>query len=435
MKYYLAIDIGASSGRHIVGWKENGEIKTQEVYRFPNFVDKKGEYLVWDIDRLFTEIKAGIKAAFSLYPIIESLAIDTWGVDYVLIDKGGKEIYPCYAYRDDHTVSASKEVHDIIPFEELYKKTGSQFQIFNTIYRLFLDKKNGRLDQAEAFLMMPEYFSYKLTGVMKKEYTEATTMGMINAETGEFDKEIVEKLGYPKKLFGALSRPGTEVGGLLPDVAKEVGGQIKVVFCASHDTASAFEAVETSDTCAVLSSGTWSLLGAKLPSPVTSKKAYERNFTNEGGVGYIRFLKNIMGLWIIGELRKEFGTDYAEMVEEAKKSDFEELFDVNDRTFLAPKKMSEAIIDYYARQARPTPKGRADLFNAVYRSLAASYKEAITELEEATGKRFDEICIVGGGAKNGYLNDLTARFTGKKVTALPIEATAIGNITVQIGGK
>ena len=434
MKYYLAIDIGASSGRHIVGWKEDGRIQTREVYRFPNFVDRSNGYLVWDIRRLFSEIKKGIKEAFTFYPEIESIAIDTWGVDYVLIDKDGKEIFPCYAYRDGHTIAATEEVHKIVPFEELYRRTGSQFQTFNTVYRLWLDKKAGRLDEAEAFLMMPEYFSYKLTGVMKKEYTEATTTGLIRAETGEFDLETVKKLGYPEKLFGSLDKPGTFVGDLLPEVAEEVGGNAKVLLCASHDTASAFEAVKTGKHCAVLSSGTWSLLGAKLPSPVTTEEAYKANFTNEGGVGYIRFLKNIMGLWIIGELRKEFGTEYGEMVEEAKTSSFEGLFDVNDGTFLAPKKMSEAIKDYFISRNSPAPESRADLFNTVYRSLAYSYKNVVEEMEKVTGNRFDEICIVGGGAKNGYLNDLTASFTGRKVTALPIEATAIGNLMIQIGG-
>ncbi len=434
MKYYLAIDIGASSGRHIVGWQEGGCLKTQEVYRFPNFVDDKNGCLVWDIRRLFTEIKAGIKEAFSRYPKIESLAIDTWGVDYVLIGEDGKELTPCYAYRDGHTADIIEEVHKVVPFEKLYEKTGTQFQTFNTVYRLWLDKKAGRLSKAAAFLMMPEYFSYKLTGVMKKEYTDASTTGLVNAASEEFDPDLLFALGYPKKLFTALDRPGTPVGKLLPEIAEEVGGQLKVVLCASHDTASAFEAVKTAEDCAVLSSGTWSLLGAKLPMPVTTKEAMESNFANEGGVGYVRFLKNIMGLWIIGELRKEFGTDYGEMIEEAKTSTYKELFDVNDQSFLAPKKMSEAIISYFRRQARPTPAGRADLFNSVYRSLAFSYKNAVDEMEKVTGKKFNEICIVGGGAKNGYLNDLTAEFTGRKVTAMPIEATAIGNLTIQIGG-
>ena len=434
MKYYLAIDIGASSGRHIVGYESNGKIETQEVYRFPNFVDDQNGYLIWDIRRLLTEIKKGIKEAFLRYPKIESLAIDTWGVDYVLIGDDGEEILPCYAYRDGHTATAVEEVHSIIPFEKLYEKTGTQFQTFNTIYRLWADKKAGRLNKAAAFLMMPEYFSYKLTGVMKKEYTDASTTGLINAASEAFDPDILSALGYPQKLFPALDKPGVKVGALLPEIAEEVGGQTTVLLCASHDTASAFEAVKVASDCAVLSSGTWSLLGAKLSAPITTKEAFKSNFANEGGVGYVRFLKNIMGLWIIGELRKEFGTDYAEMVKEAKTSRYEELFDVNDQSFLAPKSMSEAIKEYFTRQARPTPEGRADLFNTVYRSLALSYKNAMDELEKVTGRKFGEICIVGGGAKNGYLNELTATFTGRKVTALPIEATAIGNLMIQIGG-
>ncbi len=431
-KYCLAIDIGASSGRHIVGFLSNGILETVETYRFPNFVEEKGGQLVWDTERLFSEIKTGIKQSFLRFPKIESLAIDTWGVDYVLIDDAGKEILPCVSYRDKESEAFVQAVHDLIPFEKLYEKTGTQFQPFNTIYKLFADREKGKIDKAKAFLMMPEYFSYRLTGVMKKEYTNASTTGLVRAETGKFDEEIVDKLGLAKRLFGNLCMPGETVGELKEEIAAEVGGQTKVVFCPSHDTASAFEAVTSGKGTAVLSSGTWSLFGAKLSSPVLTPDARKANFTNEGGVGYIRFLKNIMGLWLIGELKKEFGCDFGQMVEEGRKSGYDEIFDVNDRAFLAPKKMSEAIKEYFTRQARPTPQGRADLFRTVYRSLANSYARATEELERITGEKIENICIIGGGAKNDFLNELTEEFTHKKVIALPIEGTAIGNLRCQM---
>ncbi len=428
-KYYLAIDIGASSGRHIVGWAEDG-IQTEEVYRFPNFVDRVGKNLYWDTERLFGEIVEGIRIALQKFPKIESLAIDTWGVDYVLLDEKGNEILPCHAYRDGRTEDVVEKVHTLMPPEELYKRTGIQFQPFNTIYQLFCDKLSGKLQKASAFLMMPEYFSYKLTGVRKKEYTNASTTGLLDAEKKVFDESIVNALGFPKSLFSDLCQAGEKVGDLTEEIQKKVGGNIPVVFCPSHDTASAFEAISVADDVAILSSGTWSLFGAKLEKAVCSPEGKRSNFTNEGGVGYIRFLKNIMGLWIIGELRKEFDTDYATMVDEGRISGYEEIFDVNDASLLAPEKMSEAVLKLLGKESLT----RGELFSSVYHSLAYSYKVALEELERVTKKRFSSVCIVGGGAKNRYLNELTERYTQRKVIALPIEATAIGNIKSQIKG-
>ena len=269
-KYYLAIDLGASSGRHIIGWRENGEIKTLELYRFENHMDSKDGHLTWDTSRLFKEIKEGIKVAFSKYKNIESLAIDTWGVDYVLI-KDGKSIMPCYAYRDLRTESAIQEINSKIPFSKLYEHTGIQFQTFNTIYQLYKDKLEGRLNGVSNFLMMPEYFSYLLTGNMKKEYTEASTTGLVNCKTKEFDKALIEELGLPANMFTQLCQPGTIVGKLKEDIAKEVGGQTVVRLCPSHDTASAFYAVDNEDDSILISSGTWAIVGAKIKKANVSK--------------------------------------------------------------------------------------------------------------------------------------------------------------------
>ncbi len=431
MKYYLAIDIGASSGRHIIGWKEDGKLCTDEVYRFPNGVKEVDGHLTWDIDGLYESVVAGIRRAFEKYHRIESVSIDTWGVDYVLLN-GDKEIYPCYAYRDDRTKERIPEVHALISFERLYEKTGIQFQPFNTIYQLYDDLKKGRLENATDFLMIPEYLSYKLTGVKKKEYTNATTMGTLNADMGTFDGEIIEKLGLPKMLFKELSQPGTLVGNLKEDIAKEVGGNMKVVLCASHDTGSAVEGILMEGDQPYISSGTWSLLGVKVPKAITDEGSRKANYSNEGGVGYIRYQKNIMGMWVVNELKKELAADMgiSDVVQNAEKSTFDRTVDVNAEAFLAPESMKGAFDEALA--GGELPQTTADYFNCAFKSLAKSYKQAIAELENNTGRKYERLYIVGGGAKNGYLNALTERECNIKVVALPIEATAIGNLKIQM---
>lgn len=433
MKYYLAIDIGASSGRHIVGWQENGMLRTEEVYRFPNGVKEEGGHLVWDIAALFSHVKKGIGEAFKKYPQIESLAIDTWAVDYVLM-KGDKEVLPCYAYRDSRTAEAIKAVHAKVPFETLYAHTGIQFQPFNTIYQLSDDLTHGRLEGVTDFLMIPEYLSYKLTGVKAHEYTNATTTGLVNAKTGRYDRELIARLGLPEGLFGTLSMPGKTVGTLLPQIAAETGGNTQVVLCASHDTASAVEGIPMTDG-AYLSSGTWSLLGVKAPEAICSEAARRANFTNEGGVGYIRFLKNIMGMWVINRLKAEISPDlsFDEVMNAGKRSCFSGTVDVNDERFLAPASMKEAFASCFSGGEKPQTAG--DYFRCAHRSLALGYKKAIEELEACTGKQITTLYIVGGGAKNAWLNELTYEATGKRVVALPIEATALGNLKIQSGSS
>ena len=423
-KNYLSIDIGASSGRHIVGWMENGILRTEEVYRFPNSVRRVDGHLEWNIDSLFVHVKQGIREAFAKHPEIESLSIDTWAVDYVLL-KDGKPLSPVYAYRDNRTQAVLNEVHSILPFENLYARTGIQFQPFNSIYQLYADKTAGRLAQAEDFLMIPEYLLWKLCGVKAREYTNATSTGLVNAQTKEYDPEILQALGLPEAMFPKLTAPGTVLGSLLPDIAAEVGGQTKVVLCATHDTASAVEGIPMEQGDApFLSSGTWSLLGVKLAKPITSPESRRANFTNEGGVGYIRYLKNIMGLWIIQCLQKQLGISFAQMVELAKTSTYTRIFDVNAARFSAPQDMRA--------ETGEAPATDADLINSVYHSLAYCYGEAFRELEALTGQHWDKLYIAGGGAKNATLNELTAHYTGKQVVALPIEATAIGNLKIQM---
>ena len=419
MKYYLAVDIGASSGRHLLGWKEDGKIITQELYRFPNGVKEFQGHLTWDIESLFAHVKHGIDEALKEYEV-SSLSVDTWGVDYVLM-KGNEEVLPCYAYRDTRTESVIPEVHKIIPFEELYERTGIQFQTFNTIYQLYADKKEGRLEGVTDFLMMPEYLLYKLCGVKSHEYTNATTGGMVSAKTGQYDSEIIAKLGLPAHLFQPLQKPGTKLGTYRG---------VQCVLCPTHDTASAVEGIPMEGDEIYISSGTWSLLGVKIKNPVTTPQSMAANFTNEGGVNYIRYLRNIMGMWLINRLRDELcpGKDFGEIVNEAENDSFDGTVDANAKSFLAPESMKSAFDEALTDK----PATNAGYFRCAYRSLALTYKKTVEEIESVTGRKYNSIYIVGGGAKNSFLNRLTEQATGKKVIALPIEATALGNLKIQM---
>ena len=425
MNRYLAVDIGASGGRHIVGWMENGEIRTHEVYRFPNGVTEQDGHLVWDIEALTVHVKAGIEEALKAYPHIESLSIDTWAVDYVLM-RGDQEVLPCYAYRDSRTETVIPQVHERIAFSDIYRRTGIQFQPFNTIYQLYADKLAGRLEGVTDFLMIPEYLTYKLCGGKSHEYTNATTTGMVSAETGEFDPEIIRGLGLPEHLFCPLQQPGTVIG-------KYKG--IKVMLCATHDTGSAVEGIPMEGNDLYISSGTWSLLGVKTPKPLTDAGSETANYSNEGGVGYNRYQKNLTGMWLVNRLRAELCPDkpWNEITAEAEEKHFDHLVDVNDPIFLAPESMKAA---FDAKLPHP-PKCAAGYFRCAYRSLAEGYRQAIEEIERNTGKQYRKLYIVGGGAKNAFLNRLTEKAAGKEVVALPIEATALGNLKIQIknGGK
>lgn len=419
-KTCLAIDIGASSGRHIVGWREEGEIHTKEVYRFPNGVHQEAGHLVWDMEALLREVKQGIRAAKAAFPHIQSLSIDTWGVDYVLL-RGDREVLPVYAYRDSRTEAVIPKVHEILPFSELYRRTGIQFQPFNSIYQLYADKLSGRLEGVTDLLMLPEYLLWKLCGVKAREYTNATTTGLVNAQTGAFDEEIIQALGYPENLFPRLSQPGTVLG--------EYEG-IPCVLCATHDTGSAVEGIPMAGNQPYISSGTWSLLGVKTPKPITDEASEKANYSNEGGVGYNRYQKNIMGMWLVNELQKELcpALPFPEIVKAAEESACDLLVDANAPAFLSPKSMKAA----FDRAADGRLHTIGDYFRCAYRSLALSYRQALEELERNTGKRYEKLYIVGGGAKNAFLNQLTEEATGKQVIALPIEATALGNLKIQM---
>ena len=436
MRYYLSIDIGASSGRHILSHIENGKLVLEEVFRFENGMDEKDGHLIWDYKKLFKNIVDGMKECKKLGKVPVTMGIDTWGVDYALIDKDDNVIGDVFAYRDLRTEEPIKKVHEIVPFEKLYERTGSQFSIFNTVYQLYTDKLSGKLDKAERFLMMPDFFNFLLTGVKKNEFTNASTSGILSAKTREWDMETVRELGLPEKLFGELSDPATYVGNLKPEIVEEVGYDVKVVLPATHDTASAVMAVPKLGCPLYISSGTWSLLGIEIPEAICSKDALNDNFTNEGGYNRsTRFLKNIMGLWMIQSVRREHGKkyswgDYVVLSKEVK--DFDSIVDVNDQSFLAPDSMIGAIQDYCRKTNQKVPETPGEIALCVYDSLAVCYAKAIETIEKVTGYKFDTIHIVGGGCQNGYLNELTAKRTGRKVMAGPVEATAIGNAISQL---
>ncbi|MBQ8882395.1 MAG: rhamnulokinase [Clostridia bacterium] len=434
LKNYLAIDIGASSGRHIVGHYENGELITEEVYRFPNGAVDTEQGKVWDINALTKGVISGIKSAFDKFGEIYSISIDTWGVDYVLM-RGDEPLMPCYAYRDGRTKASIPLVHAIVSEQELYARTGIQFQPFNTVYQLYADKMAGRLDGVTDFLLIPEYLSYVLTGVKKHEFTNATTGALVKANTTDYDLELMEKLGLPTEIFGKLSLPGEVVGDLTEEIQKTVGGNARVVLCASHDTASAVEAIDMDGDELYLSSGTWSLLGAKAKTAVTSEESRLNGFTNEGGVGYYRYLKNITGMWLVQSLKSELcpDLDFGSIVDLARASKITSTVNVNADDFYAPKSMAKAIENYLKERGQTVPSEVGDYFKVAYDSIALGYKTAVDGIEKSLGKKFSKLYIVGGGAKNGYLNALTQEKTGKTVVALPIEATAIGNIKIQAG--
>lgn len=429
MNYYLAIDIGASSGRHILGYIDNSRLKLEEIHRFENYITNQNGTLVWDIEHLVNEVKKGIAKCKEISKIPCTVAIDTWGVDYVLLDENKKEIKPCYCYRDSRTNAVVDEVESLVSPAQLYAKTGIQKQNFNTIYQLYADKKNGKLLNAKYFLMMPEYLSFKLTGVCKNEYTNATTTGLVNAKTKTWDNDILSALDLPSELFGALNTPSSLVGYLSADIQKAVGFNCAVLFAPSHDTASAVCSCPMQDDDLYISSGTWSLIGTEITQPILSDNARKLNFSNEGGIDYrFRFLKNYMGMWLFQNIRRNLNKSmtYDEMMTLAMNCGEYKYFDVNDRTLVAPDNMIDAIGKLICSDDLGL------ILNSAYHSLAKSYSEAVSEIEAVTGKRFNAIHIVGGGCQDKYLNILTRDYTVKSVTAGPIEATATGNIVSQI---
>ncbi len=437
MRYYLAIDIGASSGRHIVAHLENGRMITEEIYRFQNGPEElpAGDgklHLKWTHERLFTEILNGLKKSKELGKVPYSVGIDTWGVDYALLDENDEAIGGIYCYRDWRTETTIPAVHEVLPLEALFAKTGIAFASFNTVYQLLDDVKSGRMEKAKSFLMLPDYFHFRLTGVKKQEYCNATTTGMVNAVTHTWDEEIIEKLGYKKELFGELAQPGTVVGEFSDEVAAIVGYKAKVILPATHDTASAVLAAPLSAQTPYISSGTWSLLGVEQNSAHTSKAALDAGYSNEGSIkNQVRLQINIMGLWMIQQVRHELDDKYsfAELADMARENPVDDEINVNDQKFLAPESMIDAINESVGRTLTV-----GEMAYVIYNNLARYYDKSLQALEKVTGEKYDTLNIIGGGSKNMLLNELTKKYTGKTIITGPAEGTAIGNLMMQMVG-
>ena len=429
--YYLAVDIGASSGRHILGHLEGGKLALEEMHRFENGMKEVDGHFTWDIEALFNEIVQGLVKCREANKIPVSMGIDTWGGDYVLLDGDRKEITPAFAYRDARGGQSVAAVEEVLPYAALYAKTGIPRQPFNTIYQLWHDKQAGRLGRAAHMLMLPEYFHWRLTGVMRREYTNATTTGLVNADTGAWDGDILAALGYPARLFGEIHRPGEAVGAFTEEMQRRVGFDCQVVLPGTHDTASAVAACPCKGQPLYISSGTWSLMGTELDAPLRTEECRAANFTNEGGAnGKIRFLKNIMGLWMLQCIKREqlSPVTYDQLMEMARASAFDGSIDLQDPAFLAPRSMTEAVRAHLGQPALPL----ADVVRTVYHSLARCYAQTAREIEALCGQAFPAIHIFGGGSGDRYLNELTARYSGKQVIAGPKEATAMGNLLVQM---
>lgn len=453
MAYHLAIDIGASSGRHILGHVENGRMVLEEVYRFDNRQVRQNGHDCWDTGHLWRSIVEGLKACKAAGKIPATLGIDTWAVDFVLVDGAGRPVGDAVAYRDKRTEGMRDALEPVLSFAKHYGRTGIQYQPFNTAYQLAALKREHpeQLERAARLLMIPDYFHYLLTGRMVNEYTNATSTALVSAESRTWDDEFISALGLPRSLFGELALPGTRVGHFTRAVREAVGFDCEVLLPATHDTGSAFLAVPARDERAVyLSSGTWSLLGVENAAPITTPASRTQNFTNEGGYQYrFRYLKNIMGLWMIQSIRRELNGEtyvvgrgtrstagrawsYADLEAEARgAAAFASVVDVDDSRFLSPASMTEAVKTACAESGQPVPATVGELMQCVYHSLAHSYRRATEELSRLTGKTYTSLNIVGGGSKDGYLNELTARATGLTVFAGPTEGTALGNLMVQ----
>lgn len=438
---YLSVDFGANSGRVIVGYFQSDELVLDEVHRFQNRSVKMGNHLYWDFLYLFEEMKTGMKLAAQKGYAIKSVGIDTWGVDFGLIDKDGNLLGNPVSYRDNRTTSLTKELFTEIDEASHYRETGIQVMEINTLYQLYSMVKSDSaiLKVADKLLFMPDLFSYFLTGVANNEYCIASTSELLDVQKKEWSNSLIKHLNLPSHLFSEIIQPGSVRGKLKPEIAEETGmsSETNVIAVASHDTASAVLAIPSDKKqIAFISSGTWSLIGAVVNEPIVTEKARLAQYTNEGGFESIRFLRNITGLWILQSLMKEWAADgssltYDVMLQEAASANIETVIDVDDAGFINPLNMQQAIIDYCNTHQLDEPKNRGEYVRCVLESLATKYLEAFKNLEELVPETITELHIIGGGSQNELLNQLTANRLGIPVIAGPVEATAIGNILVQ----
>jgi rhamnulokinase len=436
---HLAIDLGAESGRVISGCLEGGRLQLKEIHRFQNGGVLLGEHLHWNVLSLWRELKHGLSLAGSS---VRSIGLDTWGVDFGLLDAQDTLIGNPYHYRDSRTEGMMEAVFDVIPHDEVYSKTGLQFMQMNTLYQLFamVKGKSSALASAERLLNMPDLFNFFLTGEKANEFTISSTTQCYNPMNKNWDYEMLGKLGIPTKLFGEIVAPGTLLGKLRPSLVQEIGYSTSVISSAGHDTACAIAAVPASgDDYIYLSSGTWSLMGVLLDQqPIISAESMAADMTNEGGVdGKIRFLKNIVGLWLVQECRRQWAREgdeynYAELTEMAAQAPpLASLINPGESRFMAPRNMPRAIQEYCQETGQSVPESKGAIIRTILESLALEYRSVAKQIEKLTGKEYPVIHIIGGGTQNKLLNQFTANATGKSVVAGPVEATAIGNILTQ----
>lgn len=440
-KVYLAADFGGGSGRVIAGWLEDGKLTMEEIHRFGNRQVRLGDHVYWDFPALFEDMKAGLKKAASKGYEVESIGVDTWGVDFGLIDRDGQLLGNPVCYRDARTAGMTEKLFETLNPTEHYATTGIQVMEINTLAQLLSIKGTAQLEAAEHLLFMPDLFSYFLTGKATNEYCIASTSELLDAKRREWSWETIDALGLPKRIFGDIVMPGTVRGELRKDIAEETGlKDVKVIAVGSHDTASAVAAVpaiEGDGPVAFLSSGTWSLLGIELPEPILTEEARQAEFTNEGGVGgRIRFLQNITGLWILQRLMaewKERGEEqtFGELLPAAAQASISNIIPVADAAFTNPPSMEKAISDYCKQSNQPVPQTKGEFVRCLFQSLAKKYKDAIEGVNGLLPESLKRLHIIGGGSQNGLLNQFTADALGIPVWAGPVEATAMGNILVQ----
>jgi rhamnulokinase len=433
---YLAVDLGAESGRVVLGRFDGAHVSLEEVHRFSNAPVKLSDGLHWDVLRIFGEVKEGVAKAIR-EEHVEGVGIDSWGVDFGLLDRDGALVSNPYHHRDARTEGMIEEAFGLVPREELYGTTGIQILPINTLYQLLAMRGSPLLEAAETLLLVPDLINYWLTGERASEYTNATTTQLIDLETGGWSQELLEKLDLPSRLFGPIVSPGTELGPVLPEMAEEVGA-LPVFAVASHDTASAVVGVPAqADDFAYISSGTWSLVGVETRKPVVTPEAMEANFTNEGGFGgRTRFLKNVMGLWILQECRRQWARDgskysYEELAHLAEEAPSGPLVDPDHHAFLAPGDMASRVRAFCERTGQTPPEEPAAIARCVFESLALKYASAIEQAQSLTGRNVGSINVVGGGSQNALLCQLTADASGLPMVAGPVEATAMGNVMVQ----
>ena len=440
-KFFFAVDLGATSGRTIIGTLTNGKFSLEELTRFDNNLIQTGGRFYWDIYALYFEIIKGLKLAAQRQIPVTSIGIDTWGVDFVFIGKDGAILRNPRAYRDPHTFGMMEEYFEkCVDKKKVYDITGIQFMNFNSLFQLYAMRRNNdsAMEQAEKVLFVPDCLSYMLTGNMVCEYTIASTSQILDPKTKELDNQLLESVGLSRDKFAPMVNPASVIGTLTPEVQEMTGlGAVPVVAVAGHDTASAVAAVPASDErFAYLSSGTWSLMGIETKDAVINDKSFEYNFTNEGGIeGTTRFLKNICGMWLYERCRKEWTNapkSHSELQAEAiKVKPFQSLINPDDPAFANPVSMVEAIQDYCRNTGQHVPQGYAEICRCIFDSLALRYRQVFTWLKEFASFPIEKLHIIGGGSLNAYLNQFTANSTGVEVLAGPQEGTAIGNIMLQ----